>query len=176
MPEFILDHGDSDHAKLFQTLDAFTQGYIEAAFFTSTGSGDDADNDLEYATTAEIAPTALAAVVADCARWQQENAALLAQAYATGYEPQRAGNDYWYTRNGHGVGFWDRQELEPDSAEYEALTAEMVANRDNNAAWGAACAKRAALKEQSIGHELSKAAGRHEVNLVRGDDGLIYFE
>jgi hypothetical protein len=21
---------------------------------------------------------------------------------------QRAGSDYWFTRNGHGVGFWDR--------------------------------------------------------------------
>ena len=137
MPEFILDHGDTEHFKLFHGLDAFTQGYIEAAFFTSTGSGD--DESLETATTAEIAPTALAAVVADCARWQEANAALLAEAYATGYEPQRAGNDYWYTRNGHGTGFWDR-----DLGE----TGDMLAN----------------------------ACRYHEVNLVRGDDGLIYFE
>lgn len=113
MPEFILDHGDSDHAKLFRTLDAFTQGYIEAAFFTSTGDGDDAENDLEYATTAEIAPTALAAVAADCARWQGANTDLLQRAYDMGegqghYDAHRAGNDYWYTRNGHGTGFWDR--------------------------------------------------------------------
>jgi hypothetical protein len=37
MPEFILDHGSPEAAKQFKALDAFTQSYIEAMFFTSTG-------------------------------------------------------------------------------------------------------------------------------------------
>lgn len=143
MPEFILDHGDTEHFKLFHSLDSFTQGYIEAAFFTSTGDlvAWHGDESLETATTAEIAPTALAAIVADCERWQKEHADTLQEAYETetGYDAHRAGNDYWYTRNGHGTGFWDR-----DLGE----TGDMLAN----------------------------ACRYHEVNLVRGDDGLIYFD
>ena len=178
MPEFHIDANDpTQDGRTYASLDSFTQGYIEAAFFTSTGPDNDEEG-LGDASFSEIAPEALDKVIADCAEWQKENADLLQSAYETesGYDEQRAGNDYWYTRNGHGVGFWDRKELECDSVEYETLTAKMVSNRDNPDAWGAACAKRSALNETSIGAMLSKAAGRLEVNLVRGDDGLIYFE
>lgn len=113
MPEFILDHGSPEDAKTFASLDDFTQGYVEAAFFTETGTGD--DEDLEHASFAELAPEALARIIADCAAWQQTNADLLAQAYERGgYDPASAGRDYWFTRNSHGVGFWDREPLEAD--------------------------------------------------------------
>lgn len=115
MPEFILDMGSAEGAATFNRLDAFTQGYIEAAFFTETGTGDDAERDLEHATIAELAPDALATIVADCAAWQAANAALLEEAYARGYTPEQAGQDLWYTSNGHGVGFWDRAALDAGS-------------------------------------------------------------
>lgn len=99
----------------YSSLDDFTQGYIEAAFFTDTGP-DHAEEGLDDASSvAEIAPVSLAKITADCAAFQQANAALLAEAYERdGYDPASAGRDYWFTRNGHGVGFWDRTTLDAE--------------------------------------------------------------
>jgi hypothetical protein len=171
MPEFILDTGNG---VAFRALDSFTQGYIKAAFFTSTGPDNESEG-LGAASVDDIAPASLAGVVADCCKWQADNAALLELAFERDdYSPEQAGRDYWYTRNGHGVGFWDRKQLAADSEEYEALTAIMIANVDNRDVWGAALAKRNVL--ESIGDKLSAACRYGEVNLVCGDDGLIYFE
>jgi hypothetical protein len=41
---------------------------------------------------------------ADCAKFESENAELLSRAG----DFEQNGRDFWYTRNGHGVGFWDR--------------------------------------------------------------------
>lgn len=116
MPEFHIDANEpAADGRRYSGLDAFTRGYIEAAFFTSTGTGDDAESGLEHASFADIAPSALDGIVADCAKWQADNAELLALAAdRDGYDMERAGNDYWYTRNGHGVGFWDRKELDAE--------------------------------------------------------------
>lgn len=110
MPEFILDHGTPDAARQLKSLDSFTQGYVEAMFFTDTGTGDDAENNLQDATVAELAPSALQKIIVDCQNFQHENADELQAAYETetGYDAEKAGRDYWYTRNGHGTGFWDR--------------------------------------------------------------------
>lgn len=35
----------------------------------------------------------------------------LADAAIESYGPERFGHDFWLTRNGHGAGFWDRNEL-----------------------------------------------------------------
>ena len=107
MPEFIIDTGGCEQ---FAKLDDFTQGYIEAMFFTDTGTGDDEEGGLEHANVAEFAPGEIDAIWDDCQRWQFANQDKLTAAYETGrYDARRAGNDYWYTRNGHGVGFWDRE-------------------------------------------------------------------
>jgi len=102
VPEFILDLGNATDS--FSKLDEFTQGYVEAMFFTSI----DTDEDLFLASYDEIAPMTLYALVADCESFQNDNFQCLALAYDTGYTKENAGRDYWYTRNGHGVGFWDR--------------------------------------------------------------------
>jgi hypothetical protein len=39
---------------------------------------------------------------------------LLELAYARDYTEEQAGRDFWFTRQGHGTGFWDRDELEPE--------------------------------------------------------------
>jgi hypothetical protein len=97
MPEFILDHGSPDAAKQFRALDSFTQGYIEAMFFTDAEPGTvrpDPDDTSEYVdpciwrpevhsslpgdvTFAELAPATLQRVVDDCARFQKEQAMFL---------------------------------------------------------------------------------------------------
>jgi len=111
MPQFQRPFTGQDDGRAFQDLDAFTQGYVEAMFFTETGTGD--DEDLEYATFADLAPETLEKIKADCAAFQVQHGPLLTRAYDMGfaqghYDDERAGNDFWYSRNGHGTGFWDR--------------------------------------------------------------------
>ena len=198
MPQFILDSAGTvrdvrapsiEAVKRvdldFSDLDAFTQGYIEALFFTECEIGTDADSHEPETQSAlhgecgfsDLAPEALAAIVAQCAAFQRDSAPLLEEAFARDYDSAQAGRDFWFTRNGHGVGFWDREDLGPDSDEYEALTETMVANRGNNAVWGEAQRKRSALSAESIGERLSvaaKAAGEAYVYL--GDDGRVYHD
>lgn len=106
MPEFVLDLGAD--ARLFSTLDSFTQGYVEAIFFTECHS----DNpELEDATFSDLSLEALSAIGKDCTDFNLAADTWLHKAYLHGdmsYDMRRAGNDFWHTRNGHGVGFWDR--------------------------------------------------------------------
>lgn len=119
MPEFRMN-GRCD---AFTALDAFTQGCIECIFFTNTEPGTTRETwnpetqsslpgDVGFQ---DLAPETLASIIADCERFQKAHAKLLAKAYnRPGYDEERAGRDFWYTRNGHGVGFWDRDELGKD--------------------------------------------------------------
>lgn len=110
MPKFVLDMGSPEGARQFAALDEFTQGYIEAMFWTETGTGD--DEQLEHASFAELDQDALAAIIADCEEFQYENRADLDEAFDNGrikgYDAKAAGRDFWLTRNRHGAGFWDR--------------------------------------------------------------------
>ena len=91
-------------------LDAFTAAYIEAIYFTETGDSDQPSQEIEM--SGELRDT----IIAECAEWQADNAKLLAEAYErVGYDEARAGHDFWLTRNGHGAGFWCRDELKGDS-------------------------------------------------------------
>lgn len=157
MTEFILDVGSPEHARDFNALDSFTQGYIEAMFFTDSEPGTvrpDEDSGSGFLWNpavhsslpgdvgfADLAPKALAKIVADCRAFQTGPAGdLLFQIYEsdTVYAPDQAGRDFWYSRNGHGVGFWDR-----------------------------------GLGE--IGDKLHKAAQAfRQVDSYVGDDGLVY--
>lgn len=111
MPEFVLSlAGEREHP--FYALNDFARGYVEAAFFTNGDCGDDdefciADRDAE-----SLHPSAVAAIRDYCAKFEQDAAALLKQAYARDYDATQAGRDLWFTANGHGVGYWDRDELE----------------------------------------------------------------
>lgn len=112
MPEYHLPKSGTvtvDGAPVaFYALDTFTRAHIEALFWLESDK-DDIPADAGYA---DLASSALDALIADCARFQAENAALLQQAYnRDGYDAARAGHDFWLTRNGHGTGYWDRDEL-----------------------------------------------------------------
>lgn len=144
MPQFILEHGSDEAARSFRALDSFTQGYIEAMFFTDTGDRD--DGDLENACTADLSAEALEEIKAECAAFQAKAAKLLARAYErSGYDEEMAGRDFWYTRNGHGVGFWDRDALDRGGLG-NALT--------ELCGW---------------------STGFPERSIYRGDDGAIYY-
>jgi hypothetical protein len=100
MPEFILDHGTPEAAREFNKLDSFTQGYIQAMFFTDEerlceeSEGDHKMPAVAFnletmesrfvggnsVSFADLAPATLARIIADCAAFQTANAALLEQA------------------------------------------------------------------------------------------------
>jgi hypothetical protein len=129
MPQFILNIGDDYRA--FEKLDAFTRGYIEALFFTDEEQlCEESERDMPSVAIdtdtmesrfvggdspgfSDLAPCTVAAIIADCEAFQRVHADLLEAAYEHGgergnYDADRAGNDFWFTRNGHGVGFWER--------------------------------------------------------------------
>jgi len=84
-------------------MDPFTIAYIEAALCSSTDNSDEqggAPLDANYGLD-DIAPETLASIVNDCKAFQE------AHADDIGSESERAGHDFWLTRNGHGAGFWD---------------------------------------------------------------------
>lgn len=125
MPEFVLPGRDEP---AFQEQDDFTKGYIEAMFFTSTGSVD--DGDLKDASVLDLSKEAWERIQVDCKAFQQVAGETLVEALdngrINGYDARRAGNDFWYTRNGHGTGFWDR-----DLAEVGADLAALCGWRTN---------------------------------------------
>ena len=85
-------------------LDLFRRGYIEAGYFTE---GDDSE------LQGDLDPAAFKRVSADCATFVRDNWPQLVEAAERfGYTWERAGADFWFTRNGHGVGYWDRPELD----------------------------------------------------------------
>lgn len=92
-----------------EQLDVFTHHYIEAALWSSTDNADDSGGeplDANYDID-DIEQTALAKMIEDCRQFQADHADLI------GDRLERAGHDFWLTRNGHGAGFWDGDWPEP---------------------------------------------------------------
>ena len=105
MPEFMLN---SDAR--FEALPEFTKGYVEALFFTNGDTGADDEDKLNRLGTARLTAKALHSIRATCAAFEQTHADLLTAAYEhPGYGPREAGRDLWFTRQRHGVGYWDRR-------------------------------------------------------------------
>lgn len=170
MPEFILDSAgtvQNVHAPTmngpkpadldFCDLDEFTQGYIEALFFTSCDpSADMADIEPDHefidgsipsdAGFSDLHPKSLSNIIADCAAFQRENAQLLDA--AKGLEPgsdgfkygkeslddRRLGQLFFYCDQGHGVAFTD----DGDSAVLCELDTRAKYYRERSISWGAA--------------------------------------
>lgn len=104
-----------------QKLDDFTQAYIECALWSSTACDSPEENeadpnhegcfDASFQSLGydELTEECLAQVIADCEDFQTANAELLDKWYGEcGETPERAGHDFWLTRNRHGAGYWDR--------------------------------------------------------------------
>lgn len=86
-----------------KTVDSFTAAYIEAALWSSNDESTPQGGqplDANY-TAADIAPETLALMTHDCEAFQRAHAADIA------LDLERAGHDFWLTRNHHGAGFWD---------------------------------------------------------------------
>ena len=78
--------------------------YEQAVYFTESGEPDGLVN--EEADLSEDAVKHADAVAEAFLRCFPESSAP--------FEPEQLGHDLWLTRNGHGSGFWDREELYGD--------------------------------------------------------------
>lgn len=105
-----------------EDIDDFTRHYLIAALWSSNDESDDAGGDPMDANYSleDIDPDTVASAYTDCLDFQDANKADLHLAYQfytengnaahpdAGSPEACAGHDFWLTRNGHGVGFWDR--------------------------------------------------------------------
>jgi hypothetical protein len=95
-------------------LTPFERAYIGAALWSSNASNGNPLDD--YFDAYDLDADTRARMVSDCRDFQHEQRELLKKAYplyreklGMEYTPdERAGHDFWLTRNGHGAGFWDR--------------------------------------------------------------------
>src|SRR5690606_5349913 len=97
-------------------LERMVSGYVECMEWADCGP-DNETYEKEWSTTvAEKAVFDCAAFIAACGQPLLDTLAELAPSYSD----ERFGHDFWLTRNGHGAGFWDRDELnikpEPEAA------------------------------------------------------------
>jgi len=94
--------------------ESFFNGYVGAALWSSNDESDESGGvplDSNY-DASDIAPETRAKMLSDCTKFQAINRKLLVDAYGRGFSKSSAGHDFWLTRNGHGAGFWDRNELD----------------------------------------------------------------
>jgi hypothetical protein len=97
--------------------DDFLRGYIEAAIWTGTDESDETGGwplDERFGFS-DVALESMEKALAECRAFQEENAAdlyVFREFYPRSPDGHSsdafAGHNFWLTRNGHGVGFWDR--------------------------------------------------------------------
>lgn len=81
----------------------FYNAYVEALFFTDTGS------DSEIGSDCELSQSAKEQALLDCARFLFLAEGTIQELKNSGvHDWKQLGHDFWLTRNRHGVGFWDR--------------------------------------------------------------------
>ena len=82
-----------------KSLDSFTRQYIETALWSST------DENMEPLdknfSIDDIDSATLETMIEDCKRFQIDYSDWLGE-----NDSEKAGQDFWLTRNGHGAGFW----------------------------------------------------------------------
>ncbi len=84
-------------------IEEFTSAFIEALYFIDTGEDGQPEND------ANLAPETREQIVKDCRAFLWLYGALIDDENIT-----KAGHDFYFTRCGHGVGFWDRPKIYGD--------------------------------------------------------------
>jgi hypothetical protein len=102
-------------------LDNFTLAYIEAMLWSTNDESDESGGDpmdSNYSVD-DIADSFLADIVADCAAFRREfSDEFIRAACLTRIDPiEQAGHDFWLTRAGHGVGFWETSDWSEEAGE-----------------------------------------------------------
>ncbi len=97
--------------------DDFLRAYLQCALWAETDESNEQGGDPLDANydLSDFSPEALELAAEECTRFQEANAADLAEFYAIWPKSPDGdssaafgGHNFWLTRNGHGTGFWDR--------------------------------------------------------------------
>lgn len=89
-------------------LNAFITGYFEALYFAETATNSEGE-EVENIAGIEMTDTAREACRLDCAKFMDlAPLHIRAAVLSDDYDHIQAGRDFWFSRQGHGVGFWDR--------------------------------------------------------------------
>lgn len=115
-------------------FERFVGGYLECLFFTENAPGVTSEEwqapgfepqegsipcDVD---ASDIGEQQMLMIRRDCRAFMAKARSPLETATnQAGYSWERAGHDFWLTRNGHGAGYWDRDELPQRTR--DALTA-----------------------------------------------------
>ena len=130
MPQFVLKCvPNKPHwwpkGRAYQNVDRdlrdFACAYVEALFSTNGDSGDDDEFSFNRLGAERLTQAARAIIVSDCALFLSVQTRAVIDACSGDYE--QAGHDFWFTRQGHGVGFWDRSDDVWPEAARDFLTA-----------------------------------------------------
>ena len=115
-------------------LDPFTRAYMECALFAENDESDPETGgepvDRNY-DISDYSTEAICDMMADCEQFQVENKADLEAAYADetmDKSPADAGYDFWFTRRGHGVGFWEKGDWPEEIGERLTAAAKKFGN------------------------------------------------
>ena len=91
-------------------LSEFIDGYVAALLWSSMVYPE--DGEPENADKFELSTAGRDKCEADCRAFCEKNAALVCEAIEIpDYDASQAGHDFALTRNGHGAGYWDREDL-----------------------------------------------------------------
>lgn len=85
-------------------VDTMHKAYLECVYFTETG------DDGQPSVNAELTPLFKAQAWAACQNFVRA-ASYYSEKDVYDLDPVQVGHDLWYTRNGAGVGFWDRPRI-----------------------------------------------------------------
>lgn len=89
-------------------LNAFITGYFEALYFAESASNSDGEQ-VENIAGIEMTSEAREECRQECAQFLDRVPLLIKAATLTDdYDHIQAGRDFWFSRQGHGVGYWDR--------------------------------------------------------------------
>lgn len=106
-------------------LGDFAQGYVEAMFFTNCDTGDAREDHANELGVGRLTRTSVAAIERDCDNFQGHAEAAIAAVLRHGKRDLAdMGRDFWFTRQGHGVGFWEGEARGYPGSTGEVLTHE----------------------------------------------------
>jgi hypothetical protein len=99
----------------FNGLDEFTQGYIKSMFWADVNEDSLGGEGTENINWDDIGfenldHHSLLKIIEDCKKFQKKAGAEAIEAYGA----EQAGHDFYMTRNGHGVGFWEEDHATPE--------------------------------------------------------------
>lgn len=110
-----------------EDLSVFVASYVEAMLFSTNDESDESGGkplDRNY-TAGDFTPAAMLRIRVDCRKFLRANEADIRSAtrpYARfDYSAiENAGHDFWFSRMGHGCGFWDGDWSEPEATRLTA--------------------------------------------------------